>query len=244
MRAGRTDETAPETRSQRADRLGNLLFGPALVIPAVTLALALGGKYLSLGGRAVLATADQTLVSLAIASITALIFGLLLTRDRGNTAVIQTRRLIAAVGWAAMLPQLLATLGALFAAAGVGDVISRGVVTVLPADSRLLVVIAYVVGMALLTMIMGNAFAAFPVLTAGIGLPLIVMRGGDPAVLAAVGMSSGYCGTLMSPMAANYNIVPAALLDLSDKYAVIRVQILSGVLLLFTNIFIMQSLVW
>lgn len=30
-------------------------------------------------------------------------------------------------------------------------------------------------------------------------------------------MLSGFCGTLMTPMAANFNIVPAALLELSDR---------------------------
>ena len=33
------------------------------------------------------------------------------------------RRLIDAIGWAAVLPQMLAALGVLFAAAGVGDII-------------------------------------------------------------------------------------------------------------------------
>ena len=74
--------------------------------------------------------------------------------------------------------------------------------------------------MALFTIIMGNAFAAFPVMTAGIGLPLIVTKfGGDPAIMAAIGMLSGFCGTLMTPMAANFNIVPAALLELPDENA-------------------------
>ncbi|XLM19849.1 DUF979 domain-containing protein, partial [Chromobacterium piscinae] len=76
-------------------------------------------------------------------------------------------------------------------------------------------VLAYVLGMALFTMIMGNAFAAFPVMTAGIGIPFLVgTHHGDAAVMAAIGMFSGYCGTLMTPMAANFNIVPAALLEL------------------------------
>ena len=42
--------------------------------------------------------------------------------------------------------------------------------------------------------------------------------------MAAVGMLSGYCGTLMTPMAANYNIVPVALLELPDQHAVIKAQ--------------------
>jgi uncharacterized membrane protein len=243
VRVGRPVETPPEARLLRADQLRNRLFGPALAIPVVTLALAISGKYLVFGGVPLLETANLTVISLAIASIIALVFGLWLTRDGVGTAVVQARRLVEAIGWAAVLPQLLATLGALFAAAGVGDVISHIVTAVLPPDSRFWVVVAYAVGMALFTMIMGNAFAAFPVLTAGIGLPLIVQHGGNPAALAAIGMFSGYCGTLMTPMAANFNIVPAALLELPDKHAVIKTQIPTGLLLLMVNVFLMYFLV-
>src|SRR3546814_16991705 len=72
--------------------------------------------------------------------------------------------------------------------------------------------------MALVTRIMGNAFAAFPVMTAAIGLPILIKGyGGDPAIVCAIGMLAGFCGTLMTPMAANFNIVPAALLELKDQ---------------------------
>ncbi|RBH41901.1 hypothetical protein C3F00_040420, partial [Pseudomonas sp. MWU13-2860] len=83
------------------------------------------------------------------------------------------------------------------------------------------------------TMVMGNAFAAFPVMTAGIALPfLIVGQHAAAAPLVAIGMYSGYCGTLMTPMAANFNIVPAALLELKDKYLVIKTQLPTALLLL------------
>ena len=101
----------------------------------------------------------------------------------------------------------------------------------------------YTVGMALLTMIMGNAFAAFPVMTAGIGLPLVMTRfGGDVTIMAAVGMLSGFCGTLMTPMAANYNIVPAALLELKDRNGVIKAQIGTALPLLAVNILLIYVL--
>ncbi len=80
-------------------------------------------------------------------------------------------------------------------------------------------------------------------MTAAIGLPLVVHRfGGDPAVMAAVGMLSGFCGTLMTPMAANFNIVPVALLELPDQHAVIKVQLPTALLLLATNIALMYLL--
>ncbi len=97
--------------------------------------------------------------------------------------------------------------------------------------------------MALCTVIMGNAFAAFPVITAGIGIPLLVMQqGANPAVMAAIGMFSGYCGTLMTPMAANFNIVPAALLELKDPHLVIKMQLPTALLLLAANIVLLYLL--
>jgi uncharacterized membrane protein len=106
-------------------------------------------------------------------------------------------------------------------------------------------VTAYCVGMALFTIVMGNAFAAFPVMTAAIGLPLIVYGfHGNAVIMGAIGMLAGYCGTLTTPMAANFNIVPAALLELPDRYGVIRVQIPTAIPLLIGNILLMYVLVF
>ena len=97
--------------------------------------------------------------------------------------------------------------------------------------------------MALFTMVMGNAFAAFPVMTAAIGLPLLIRTyGGDPAIVCAIGMLAGFCGTLMTPMAANFNLVPAALLDLKDKHGVIKRQVGTAVPLLIVNILLIYWL--
>jgi uncharacterized membrane protein len=112
-------------------------------------------------------------------------------------------------------------------------------------DIRFVAVVVYVLGMALFTIIMGNGFAAFPVMTGGVGVPVLVgVYHGDPAVMAAIGMFSGYCGTLMTPMAANFNIVPAALLELPDKNAVIKVQIPTAAALLVVNIFLLYFLMF
>ena len=110
-------------------------------------------------------------------------------------------------------------------------------------DARLTAVAVYCLGMAGFTMIMGNAFAAFPVMTAGVALPILVGKfGGDPAVIASIGMLSGFCGTLMTPLAANFNLVPAALLELPDRYAVIRAQIPTAIPLLLANVVLMYVL--
>ena len=48
----------------------------------------------------------------------------------------------------------------------------------------------------------------------------------------------------MTPMAANFNIVPAALLDLPDRNAVIKAQIPTAIPLLIGNILLMYFLVF
>jgi uncharacterized membrane protein len=52
-------------------------------------------------------------------------------------------------------------------------------------------------------------------------------------------MLSGFCGTLMTPMAANFNIVPAALLELRNQYGVIRAQVPTALAILVVNILIL-----
>jgi uncharacterized membrane protein len=53
--------------------------------------------------------------------------------------------------------------------------------------------------------------------------------------VAAIGMLAGFSGTLLTPMAANFNLVPAALLDLPDRYAVIRAQAPTALAMLAFN---------
>jgi uncharacterized membrane protein len=246
LRTGRYAESSPDEKRADAARFGHRLFWPALLIPALTLIGTLVAKHLNFDGRPLFDSANTaTLSSLAIACVVALIVGCAMMRQTPNVAIEQSRRLVDAIGWAALLPLLLATLGSVFDAAGVGQAVSGVVRAIIPVDSALLVVVAYAVGMALFTIIMGNAFAAFPVITAGIGLPLLVqLHGAEAASLGAIGMLSGYCGTLMTPMAANFNLVPAALLELKDPYGVIRAQWRTGALLLLCNIVLMYAIVF
>jgi len=231
---GKNDANLPGVQLKReanAKRFGNKLFIPALLIPLVTLVGTLTLKYTPL-----VETKNVTLISLVIGTLVAFLVALLMLRDSPIKSIKAAGQTMDTVGWAAILPQMLAALGGLFALAGVGGVVANLVKDVIPMGSPLAIVIAYTFGMALFTMIMGNGFAAFPVMTAGIGLPLIVHQlGGNPAIMGAIGMLSGFCGTLMTPMAANFNIVPAALLELQDKYAVIKTQAMTGLLLLLVN---------
>jgi uncharacterized membrane protein len=235
--------TTPAEREASARRLGEKLFAPVLLIPAAALAGTLVLGRIRLAGAPLVDPKQLTVISLAAGAVAALALAALLVRAPPRAAADEARRLMDQVGWAAILPQLLAALGAVFALAGVGQAVGQIIGAVLPHESRLALVVAYCLGMAVFTMIMGNAFAAFPVLTAGLGAPLIVGRfGGDPAIMGAIGMLAGYCGTLMTPMAA-HNIVPTALLRLPPG-AVIRAQAPTALIVLAANIALMDALVF
>ena len=224
--------TTPEVRATRAARHGNRLFLLALVIPATALAGTFGFEHLP----GLVNPKQVTLVSLALGALLALLIGLAWLRPHPAAPLQEGRRLMDSVGWAAILPQMLASLGAVFALAGVGDVVGQLMAGVIPDGSRTGAVIAFTLGMALFTMVMGNAFAAFPVMAAAIAVPVLIRQyGGDPAVVCAIGMLAGFCGTLMTPMAANFNIVPAALLELKDRNAVVWAQVGTALPLLAVN---------
>jgi uncharacterized membrane protein len=226
-------EIPVEVQAERAGKHGPFLLLVALIIPAVALA----GTFLFKWVPGLADPKQATLISLAIGVLIALAVGMARLRPPALLPLQQGRRLLDAVGWAAILPQMLASLGAVFALAGVGEVVGGLIGTAIPQGSLFGATLAFGLGMALFTMVMGNAFAAFPVMMAAVGLPLLIKHyGGDPAVIAAIGMLAGFCGTLMTPMAANFNLVPAALLELKNPYGVIRAQIGTALPLLAVNI--------
>ena len=235
--------TSDAERGGWSDRLGNKLFLPALIIPATALIGTLAYNYTPLGSYGLIEPKRETYVFLGVGVLFALgaIFAWL--RPPAIAPLQEGRRLIDAIGWAAVLPQMLASLGVLFAAAGVGDAIGSLTRMVIPEGSIFLTVAVFGLGMAIFTMVMGNAFAAFPVMAAAIGVPLLIQGyGGNPAVVGAIGMLAGFCGTLMTPMAANFNLVPAALLELKDQYGVIRAQVATALPLLAVNILLIYLL--
>ncbi|KFL37392.1 DUF979 domain-containing protein [Arenimonas donghaensis] len=244
MGRGGAPQARDDRKREQARALGNRLFLPALLIPGTTVALVLAAKYTGWGSW--LLAADQTtVIALGLACLASVLSACLLTRRSPMYAIESSRPLVDAIGWTAILPLMLAALGSVFAATGVGDAVSSLVQWAIPVENRLAVVLAYALGMALFTMVMGNAFAAFPVMTAGIGIPLLVQgHGAEAASMAAIGMLSGYCGTLMTPMAANFNLVPVALLELDDPYAVIRAQLPTALPLLAANVVLMYLVIF
>jgi uncharacterized membrane protein len=231
--------TTPAERQELSARLGNRLFLPALVVPLTAVAGTLLYNYTPFGETGLFEARRETLILFGVGVVVALAAGMVWLRPPLLAPAEEGRRLLDSIGWAAILPQMLAALGAVFALAGVGEIIGGIAGGIIPDGSVFLTVVVFAVGMALFTVIMGNAFAAFPVMAAAIGIPLLVEQyGGDPAVIGAVGMLAGFCGTLLTPMAANFNIVPAALLELKDQNGVIRQQIGTAVPLLICNILI------
>ncbi len=232
-------------RMQSATRLGHRLFVPALLIPLVTLLVALFGAHMSVAGHGLFAKAQMTLTGLGLACVVAFLVAAWLVREPVSRGVAEGRRLLDAIGWAILLPLLLAALGEVFTQSGVGAAIAALAGMALPENSAFICLLVFALGMVLFTIIMGNAFAAFPVMMAGIGLPLLVKQyGAHPTILGSMGMLCGYCGTLLSPMAANYNLVPAALLGLRSPYGVIYAQWWSAVAIFVVTFAMMALLVF
>lgn len=242
---GRSDPptTSLEERLGLSDKFGNRLFLPALIIPITAFAGTILYNYTPFGDSGLFEERWVTLILLGLGVLIALIVCVIWLRPPLLAPIEEGRRLMDSIGWAAVLPQMLAALGAVFALAGVGDVIGGIAGGVIPDGNVFVAVLIFCLGMALFTMIMGNAFAAFPVMAAAIGIPFLVIDyGGNPAIIGAIGMLAGFCGTLMTPMAANFNIVPAALLELKSQYGVIRMQIATAIPLLACNILLIYFL--
>ena len=239
MKTGEPTST-PEDRLAGAERRGNWLFAPILAIPAMALIGTLFFAHSTLFDPKAL-----TLVWLGIGVLLALAIAMIWLKPPLLAPLREGRRLADTIGAVIILPQMLAALGVVFSLAGMGKAVGAVATDYLPLGRPFEAVAAYCIGMALFTAVMGNAFAAFPVMTAAIGLPLIVGKfHGDAAVMGAIGMLAGYCGTLMTPMAANFNIVPAALLELPDRNGVIKAQIPTAIPLLLGNIVLMYFLVF
>ena len=91
-----------------AQALGNKLFLPALAIPVVTVLLTLFAKDLKWGGLFFLDQKNLTLAALSVACVAAVFLGSKITGGSPWLAVRASRRLVDAMGWALLLPQMLA----------------------------------------------------------------------------------------------------------------------------------------
>lgn len=217
---GKFENPTQQELTDNAKRVRLFVFVPALVLAVFAAIFSMvsfnfkAGKVTIPGG---LAVGGAALIALFVAFI--------ITRANIKTTKDDTDRLLMQVGTTSILPQLLIALGAVFTASGVGDVISQIFSSVIPEGNIFMGVLMYLIGMAIFTMIMGNGFAAFQVITIGVGIPFVIKAGGDPAIVSALALTGGFCGTLLTPMAANFNALPVSVLEMKDKYGVIKAQL-------------------
>lgn len=226
VKIGPIKEATEEEAQANSKRIGNKIFIPVVSLALIAIVVA---QFTPLGGQ----------VGIGMAAVLSLVIGVMVTKASAKTSLQEGDRMVRQVGTVGILPQLLAALGVIFTAAGVGEVISGIISTVVPEGNQLLGVVAYVLGMVLFTMIMGNAFAAFTVITAGIGVPFVIAQGADPVIAGALAMTAGYCGTLMTPMAANFNALPVALLEMKNPNGVIREQLPYALIMIVVHIALM-----
>jgi uncharacterized membrane protein len=225
--ASKFEEASVEEKERRADRFRGKIFLPVLSIPVVVFGFALLAQYFNLKDSFLkLDVTGAALVGLGFGGVAAMAMVLLITRGSARQMMHEGRRINDAMGTVSILPQLLASLGVIFTAAKVGDLIARGIQSVVPEGNLFLLVLTNCLSMALFTVVVGNSFAAFPVIANGVLSPLIIQPYGvDPAMVGIITLTAGSSGTLMTPMAANFNIVPTALLNMKDQYGVIKFQL-------------------
>lgn len=225
VKVGTVDAPTKEYTQEQYKKVGMKIFVPAFTVAVFSLAFALF-------------TNISSYLAITIGVVIAMIM-LAAFNPKDNTPkrfLVESERFLSISGSLCTLPQLLGCLGGVFTAAGVGDVIAKIVTSVVPAGNVNLGIAVYAVGMALFTMIMGNAFAAITVMTVGIGGPLVLAYGANPVVIGMLALTCGYCGTLCTPMAANFNILPVAILNMKNRWSVIKNQAAVGVFMLIFQI--------
>lgn len=233
VKKGHTNAPSKAETAAAFQKVGMKIFVPTLSIGFFAVLCAITGLGLKL----------SALNGVAIGVIIAAV--LLMIYNKENTPKVfldDSERMLSTVGPLCMLPQLLACLGSVFTAAGVGDVVASLVEKIIPAGNVNVGIIVYAIGMMLFTMIMGNAFAAITVMTVGIGYPFVLAYGANPVVIGMLALTCGYCGTLCTPMAANFNTVPVALLDMKKQFGVIKNQVPVALVMIVVQIIMMIAL--
>lgn len=222
VKVGKIDAPTKEYTEKQFKKIGLKIFLPALCMGIMAIVFALF-------------TNISSLVGVTVGVLLAMILLMMYSKDNTPKVFLNdSERLLSVMGPLCMLPQLLGCLGGIFTEAGVGDVIAQMVQKIVPEGNVTVGIIVYAIGMVLFTMIMGNAYAAITVMTVGIGVPCVLIYGANPALIGMVALTCGFCGTLLTPMAANFNVVPVALLDMKKKFGVIKNQILiAGIMLVF-----------
>ena len=168
------------------EKIGMKIFVPTLSIGMLAVICAITGMGIGL----------SALNGVALGVLVAIILLMIMNRDnKPSTFLNDSERMLSTVGPLSMLPMLLACLGSVFTAAGVGDVISDLVSHIIP--------------------------------------------GANPVVIGMLALTCGFCGTLCTPMAANFNTVPVALLDMKKPMGVIKNQVPVAIIMMVVQIVMM-----
>lgn len=225
VKIGKTDNPTKEHTEQQFKKIGMKIFVPAFSVAVCSLFFALFSNM-------------SSMVAITVGVIVAMVLLMAFDAKQNKPAVFlnDSERFLGITGPLSMLPQLLGCLGGVFTAAGVGDVIAQLVEKIVPKGNVNIGIIVYAIGMVLFTMIMGNAFAAITVMTVGIGAPFVLAYGANPVVIGMLALTCGYCGTLLTPMAANFNILPVAILNMKDRWGAIKNQVLVAIFMLMFQI--------
>lgn len=225
VKIGKTDNPTKEHTEQQFKKIGMKIFVPAFSVAVCSLFFALFSNM-------------SSMVAITVGVIVAMVLLMAFDTKQNKPAVFlnDSERFLGITGPLSMLPQLLGCLGGVFTAAGVGDVIAQLVEKIVPKGNVNIGIIIYAIGMVLFTMIMGNAFAAITVMTVGIGAPFVLAYGANPVVIGMLALTCGYCGTLLTPMAANFNILPVAILNMKDRWGAIKNQVLVAIFMLVFQI--------
>lgn len=220
VKVGKVNAPTKEYTEKQFNSIGLKIFIPALCMGIMSLVFALF-------------TDISSLVGVGVGVILSIIILMFYSKDnKPKTFLDDSERFLSIMGPLCMLPQLLGCLGGIFTAAGVGEVISNLVQKIIPPGNVNIGILVFAIGMVLFTAIMGNAYAAITVMTVGIGAPCILAYGANPVIIGMIALTCGFCGTLLTPMAANFNIVPVAILDMKDRFGVIKNQILIAIVML------------
>ena len=225
VKVGKVNAPEKSHTEKQYQKIGMKIFIPALTVAVFSLVFALF-------------TNISSMIGITIGTFVAVIILMAYSPKENKPQVFMqdSERFLSLMGPLCMLPQLLGCLGGIFTQAGVGEVIANLVEKVVPKGNMNVGIIVFAIGMALFTMIMGNAFAAITVMTVGIGGPFVLSYGADPVTIGMLALTCGYCGTLCTPMAANFNIVPVAILNMKDRWGVIKNQVLVAVIMLTVQI--------
>ena len=225
VKVGKVNAPEKSHTEKQYKKIGMKIFVPALTVAVFSLVFALF-------------TNISSMIGITIGTFVAVIILMAYSPKENKPQVFMqdSERFLSLMGPLCMLPQLLGCLGGIFTQAGVGEVIANIVENVVPKGNVNVGIIVFAIGMALFTMIMGNAFAAITVMTVGIGGPFVLSYGADPVTIGMLALTCGYCGTLCTPMAANFNIVPVAILNMKDRWGVIKNQVLVAVIMLTVQI--------